>query len=201
MIKLICDILEGSINYIIGGLAVIELCLAFFSGVNLYKFKKEIDHLTQPQTIKRKRIRKIAKGRIAKEEESVKEKDWSEFDTFLKDYQHKIGLYALFSLLIQLFTLLGILGTVSGLYIAIYNQLDIYEGVKFALSSTVWGIIGAIVFKIVDVFLEALLLNYVEDGIARYKAEYSVDNESIQNEYLNFCTRDNLLDNKVGELS
>ena len=84
-------------------------------------------------------------------------KDWKEFDKFCDDYQNDSMLFSSVSLIIQIFPLLGILGTVTGLFVAMNGNADwsnaqnLFEGVSFALSSTVLGILFAVIFKSVDI--------------------------------------------------
>lgn len=110
--------------------------------------------------------------------------DMSQLDSFLQDYQKKLGTYNTFVSIIQIFPLLGILGTVAGLYVAMNGNMNgnqaLYDGVRFALSSTVLGIIFAVFFKIVDIFL-VNIINYIDDGIDRYKLNYRTENEKVQN--------------------
>ena len=81
-------------------------------------------------------------------------------------FRSKKGIiYSAFSMCIQLFTLLGILGTVAGLYISMNADQNIYEGVEFALSSTVLGIIFAVFYKFCDILFVSIFINYIEDGI------------------------------------
>ncbi len=103
--------------------------------------------------------------------------NWDEFDQFLADYQEKGRCYSVFSLLIQIFPLLGILGTVAGLYLAMGSGQELYNGVELALSSTIFGIICAVIFKVVDIFITALLINDIEDGISRYEKMFKVDHD------------------------
>ena len=58
--------------------------------------------------------------------------------------------------------------------IAIYNEQDIYEGVKFALSSTIYGIMAAVFFKVIDIIITSTLINYIDDGIEIYKMNFDV---------------------------
>lgn len=50
--------------------------------------------------------------------------------------------------------------------------MSLYEGVRFALSSTVLGLIAAILFKVADVGVGSFFLNYIDDGIDRFRNNY-----------------------------
>ncbi len=124
--------------------------------------------------------KKEAKGRVEKTIELKSNHNWDEFDQFLEDYQRQGCWYSAFSLTIQIFTLLGILGTVAGLYIAMKNGEDMYHGVELALSTTILGILFAVIYKIVDIIIVSTCINYIEDGISRYEKIYRVDSEDAE---------------------
>ena len=79
--------------------------------------------------------------------------------------------------------LLGILGTVTGLFVAMNGNADwsnaqnLFEGVSFALSSTVLGILFAVIFKVVDIIFCSRYLNYIDDGVDRFRESYNVARE------------------------
>lgn len=184
IIKILCDILKNHTNELIFLLAILEIILGVCSFWCLLRLRHRIRKLNKANMKNIEKARKLGNGNISKDSTYTLERNWDEFDDFLKDYQKQSIIYSTFSLLIQIFTLLGILGTVSGLYIAMYDKQDIYTGVEFALSSTILGIIFAIVFKIVDIVFEAYFINYIEDGIARYESGYNVYNEESRKDFL-----------------
>ena len=63
----------------------------------------------------------------------------------------------------------------AGLYLAMSNGEDMYEGVELALSTTVLGILFAVIYKVADIVITSALINYIEDGINRYEKIYKVD--------------------------
>lgn len=72
--------------------------------------------------------------------------------------------YSLFTTIITIFPLLGMLGTVNallGLNISSENMLNVRGNFFNALTSTAWGIIFSILFKLVH----ALFVNYFENQI------------------------------------
>ena len=89
-------------------------------------------------------------------------------------------------MIIQLFTLLGILGTVAGLFISlrhmenISQSKELLDGVKFALSSTILGIILAVIYKFFDIIIGSVWVNYIDDGITIFKNNYREDNTSSE---------------------
>lgn len=179
----LCNILSNCLNWIIVGLAIVELCILIRSGAILSKLKGRIDTFFSGKSVAIG-VKKLQRGQIISEHISETTMDMSQLDSFLQDYQKKLGTYNTFVSIIQIFPLLGILGTVAGLYVAMNENMNgnqaLYDGVRFALSSTVLGIIFAVFFKIVDIFL-VNIINYIDDGIDRYKLNYRTENEKVQN--------------------
>ncbi len=65
--------------------------------------------------------------------------------------------YAVFSNLTAIFPLLGILGTVVSLLPMVANIANMQQNFFAALTSTFWGLVFAIIFKLLDGFLSARL--------------------------------------------
>lgn len=182
MIEGLCKILDVITNPLIFMVAMIELGLLSVSFYYLWGFRRKIQELNRKEIKNKSRSRKQTKSTVSKTMEVEIKKDWDEFDKFLEDYQEKGCWYSAFSLIIQVFTLLGILGTVAGLYLAMRNGQNMYEGVELALSTTVLGILFAVIYKLADVFLMSVFINYIEDGINRYEKIYKVYNDDSTTE-------------------
>ncbi|HOO78769.1 MAG TPA: MotA/TolQ/ExbB proton channel family protein [Lachnospiraceae bacterium] len=174
----ICDFLANNLNVIIVVFAIAEGVLMCVSGYILFVFRLRIDKLNKTQIFMSRHSKKAGKGKVMSTYESFSQKNWNEYDQFLTDYQKKGIIYSAFSMCIQLFTLLGILGTVAGLYISMNADQNIYEGVEFALSSTVLGIIFAVFYKFCDILFVSIFINYIEDGILRFEKNYHIDSEA-----------------------
>lgn len=127
LIKTLCILLDNITNPIILIVAMIELILMVVSIAIMAKLKYRIKKLNSKGSKKSGTYKKEEKGNVTKIIELESKKDWEEFDQFLEDYQEKGWWYSAFSLIIQIFTLLGILGTVAGLYLAMSNGQDMYE--------------------------------------------------------------------------
>ncbi len=179
MLKL-CEVLAGCLNPVIAAVGFLEAVLLVCSFWILLGFRVRIDKLNRSVITKKGFSQKSGKGKVKTTYESTSSKNWYEFDQFLKEYQEKVKYYSAFSMVIQLFPLLGILGTVAGLYVAMSQNQSVYTGVEFALSSTILGIIFAVVFKVFDVILVSGFINYIDDGISRYEKVYSIDNEDAR---------------------
>lgn len=177
--RALCDFLYIVTNPLIFAVATLELFFMIMATINLVRLKIRITKLNGKRVIRRGKTRKISTGSMVTKTEIESAQNWDDFDTFLEDYQKNSWWYSTFTLVIQLFTLLGILGTVAGLYIAMGDD-DMYVGVELALSTTVLGILFAIIYKIADVIIVSFLVNYIEDGIDRYESTYKIKNDEVK---------------------
>ena len=138
----ISSVLKLILNWIIVGLAVYEGKQLYSSLSRLNKLKSKIDALLGVKR-KSKKVKSDAPKQYSSQITSELVLNWDEFDEFCEKYQEDSIIISRFSLVIQLFPLLGILGTVAGLYYAMnsnqgmQNAQDMYEGVRLALSSTI----------------------------------------------------------------
>ena len=180
MIKFLCLFLDAVINPTIILVALIEMFFLVRSVSLLWKFRTRITKLNSKKIV-RPTTSKKDEGKLTTTMELELTQNWDEFDQFLEEYQNKGWWYSAFSLIIQIFTLLGILGTVAGLYIAMSNGEDMYKGVEMALSTTILGILFAVIYKVADILVVSFLINYIEDGINRYEKIYQVKNDDAKN--------------------
>ena len=178
IIKGLCHVLDVIINPVIFLTAILEALIMCTAVGRLIRFKSRIKKLNE-KTVSPSHTSK-KDGTLTTKAEVELRQNWDDFDLFLEDYQKEGWWYSVFSLIIQIFTLLGILGTVAGLYLAMSNGEDMYHGVELALSSTVYGIMAAVIFKVCDIVIVSFLINYIEDGIARYEKIYQVKNEDAK---------------------
>ncbi|MBQ4424765.1 MAG: MotA/TolQ/ExbB proton channel family protein [Lachnospiraceae bacterium] len=65
------------------------------------------------------------------------------------------GLYSIFVNVTAIFPLLGILGTVVSLLPMVADMSDMQQNFFAALTSTFWGLVFAIIFKLLDGFLSS----------------------------------------------
>ena len=173
----LCKILDALINPAIYILAIIEFVLLCVSVWTLRGFKKRISDLNK-DNVKKVRLSKTkGKREVRKTVETTEARSWDDFEKFQRDYQKDSVYYSVFSLIIQLFTLLGILGTVVGLYIAMNNGEDLYKGVGLALSTTINGILFAVIYKLADIGITATLLNFIDDGMDIFVDSYKADSD------------------------
>ena len=185
IILMIAEILSKILDDGIMILGIIELFIMLIAWGKLIVLKKDIKELNNPSG-KRLKSRSKKGKKVKKEYVQEDELDWTEFDDFCDRYQKEGVWYALFSMIIQLFTLLGILGTVAGLFISlrhmenISQSKELLDGVKFALSSTILGIILAVIYKFFDIIIGSVWVNYIDDGITIFKNNYREDNTSSE---------------------
>lgn len=75
--------------------------------------------------------------------------------------------YSIFTTLISIFPLLGMLGTVNallGLSLSTEDMLNVKSNFFDALTSTAWGIIFAILFKLVNALVSNFIENQIDDS-------------------------------------
>ena len=174
---ILCKILDAVINPAIYILAIVEFVLLCVSVWTLKGFKKRISDLNRDNIRKVRLSKTKGKREVSKTIETTKSRNWDDFERFQRDYQKDSVYYSVFSLIIQLFTLLGILGTVVGLYIAMNNGEDLYKGVGLALSTTINGILFAVIYKLFDIGITATLLNFIDDGMDIFVDSYKADSD------------------------
>lgn len=91
-----------------------------------------------------------------------------------KTFDELTGKYTTWAQMIPLFPLLGILGTVAGLLlqVAAADAAAIYDSLGLALSSTLYGLIAAIILKVVESTLVLRQINTLETMYADYELKY-----------------------------
>lgn len=76
-----------------------------------------------------------------------------EVEEFVRLRERAESFYAIFSNLTAIFPLMGILGTVISLLPMVADMANVQTNFFTALTSTFWGLVFAIAFKICDAFL------------------------------------------------
>ena len=91
-----------------------------------------------------------------------------------KEFNETCSKYLTWAQAIPIFPLLGILGTVAGLILQVSTQDAgaIYAALNTALSSTLWGLIAAIILKIVEAWLGLGNINEIETYLSDYDIKY-----------------------------
>ena len=171
--------LSSILNPGIIGLSIYELIIMIKLIDTLKCSLKRIKELTAED---RKTKKAIKKGKIVKKELlEMSYMNWDDYKNFQVQYKDAEKQYTRFALIIQLFTLLGILGTVAGLFISLsngeINNDNIYKGVGFALSSTILGIFMAIIFKACDVWITSHYITQIDSYMDIYEKDYNVSRD------------------------
>lgn len=100
----------------------------------------------------------------------VEETDVAEVTTpdtirnYEKEFNKTCAWYNVFSQLVPIFPLLGILGTVAGLILELKAQdvTAVFEALDVAMLSTLWGLVFAIILKAVIALGSARIINDVD---------------------------------------
>ncbi len=126
-------------------IAFINLCLfCYILFVKVIPIKRKMKKVIYPyETTAEYELKKIST--------EISETNINEFEKLRKKGTLA---YSLFANIIAIFPLMGILGTVLSLIALISDSSDITGNFYSALTSTAWGIIFAMIFKICDAFIE-----------------------------------------------
>ena len=104
-----------------------------------------------------------------------------------KEFNETCSAYLTWAQAIPIFPLLGILGTVAGLILQVSTQDAgaIYAALNTALSSTLWGLIAAIVLKVIEAWLVLGNINAIETYFSDYDMKYkdAMDMRELDKEY------------------
>lgn len=175
----ICGFLYKVLNGAIIVLAVGELALWAYALTRLWAARGELSRIRQVES---RSFWRRGRARVITETRSVVTREnWEAYVSFREGYRRKVIPYDIFSTVIQLFTLLGILGTVAGLYLSLQSEAGFsYEGIGFALSSTVYGILFAVVFKALELCTNAFLVDPIEDTLDLFEKDYGVKNDALK---------------------
>lgn len=164
------------INWIILGLAIITGVGFAFVVLNVGKLQTEMD-----EDQKRKVKKDYTAGGIKK---VIDPETWAEVLEYLEKF-NKIQLkYSIFEQFVPIFPLLGILGTVAGLIQQLGNVEGMRDALAVSMSTTFWGLIAAIILKVVDAVLVSKTLNKMSLYFETYEQSYQMvrDKHMIEND-------------------
>ncbi|MDO4938724.1 MAG: MotA/TolQ/ExbB proton channel family protein [Lachnospiraceae bacterium] len=103
-----------------------------------------------------------------------------------KSFDELCAKYLTVAQMIPVFPLLGILGTVAGLIAQVQaaDAAQIYASLDVALMTTFWGLVAAIVLKVVETWLVLREINDIETIFNDYDIKYqdAVDIRDSENE-------------------
>ena len=164
----VLQVVKDYINLIILLSGIVLTAFIFYNGSKLSSHKSRIDEAVS---------RKNKKWAVNPVDGTVMDEDDVDAaitpDTIRKyerDFNKDCALHNVFSQLIPIFPLMGILGTVAGLMLEVNSQ-DIngmMESVYAALSSTFFGLIFAILLKFVDAIFPSRIIEDVDVMLEDY---------------------------------
>ena len=132
------------------GFDLMIIIVGILNGVCFYFVKKMADRLY------RKLHLQIFVPSHSEDRESIPDKfDIREEEEIIALRKKAEALYAVFVNVTAIFPLLGILGTVLSLIPLVSQMADFETNFFAALTSTFWGLVFAIIFKLLDGFLSA----------------------------------------------
>lgn len=157
-------------------LAIITVLGFAFVVLDVGKLQNEMD-----ENQKRKVKKDYTAGGIKK---VIDPDTWAEVLEYLEKF-NKIQLkYFTFEQLVPIFPLLGILGTVAGLIQQIGNIEEMKAGLNTSMYTTLFGLIAAIVLRIVDAFWISGAVNKMSLYFETYEQSYQMvkDKYMIEND-------------------
>ena len=172
----VCSFLANHLNFFILTAAILEFFILILCILKLFPVKNKVRDLqkkkTQAAGMPYHNGKKLNKVNIVHVN-----MDYAEFEQVRNNYQKSESIYNVYTQIIQIFPLLGILGTVAGLYLAVSSGENLYHGVGFALSSTIYGLIATIFYKIIDIILETFIILPIEEGMENFEKDFGLDFE------------------------
>ncbi|MCQ2402017.1 MAG: MotA/TolQ/ExbB proton channel family protein [Lachnospiraceae bacterium] len=99
------------------------------------------------------------------------EAKWDDVNTFKGEYSDICAEYSTCASLVPVFPLLGILGTVAGLILQVETQDvgAIFSALNTALSSTLYGLLAAIILKAFESFAIASKMNHIDADLENFE--------------------------------
>jgi hypothetical protein len=165
------------INWVIAGLAVLTIGGFAYTVLQVGKLQNQIDDHNRHSGGRKE----YTGGGIRKEADVY---TWEENLMFLETF-NKIQLtYSIFEQFIPVFPLLGILGTVSGLIQQLGDVEQMREALALSMSTTFWGLIAAIVLKIIDALFVSKSVNKMAMYFDTFEQNYQMvkDKWDIEND-------------------
>lgn len=155
-------VIGENINVIILLFGIVLTALIFVNGAKLSSHKNRIDEAVSRRN--RKWGLDPADGSVVEEDDEDASITPDTIRQYERDFNNSCAWHSVFSKLIPIFPLMGILGTVAGLMLE--SQAVDLEGmmssIDVALSSTFFGLIFAILLKFVDAVYPSRIIEDVE---------------------------------------
>ena len=164
------EIISKLIIPLIAVLGIAVLVALIFISIKLKELSRVIDNMLYG-----------TKGKIYRDQKTL---DLKQRDTAIskrentyplrKNFDELCAKYLVWAQMIPIFPLLGILGTVTGLIHQVNTQeaTQIYASLDEALLTTLWGLVAAIVLKIVEAWFVQREINNIETVFNDYDIKY-----------------------------
>lgn len=160
-------VIGQSINWIILILALITLGGFIWTVNKLTKLRTKIDEDHRKQ---RGRVDYTPSGFTRNPDAYT----WEDTLGYLEIFNQIKLEYEVFVQLVPIFPLLGILGTVAGLIQKLSNIGELQDALGLSLSTTFYGLIAAIVLKVVDALWVSKRLNGMEVYFDTFEQNYKM---------------------------
>ena len=157
-----------NINLIILLFGAVLTALLFYNGTKLSSHRNRIDEAVSRRN--KKWGVNSSDGSIVDEDDEDAAITPDTIRRYERDFNNACAWHSVIAQLIPIFPLLGILGTVAGLMLET-NAMDLegmISSIDTALSSTLFGLIFAIILKFVDAVFPARIIEDVEVMLEDY---------------------------------
>lgn len=167
-------IIGNSINFIIAGLAIVTLGGFVYVLFRLAKLDSDIE------SEKKGGRKDYVDGGIKKNPDAITWEDTLEHVGVFNSIQLT---YSIFEQFVPVFPLLGILGTVAGLIQQLDNVSEMRNALALSMSTTFWGLIAAILLKIIDAVWVSKAINKMGLYFDFYEQNYNMvkDKNNMKN--------------------
>lgn len=145
-------VIGGSINWIILILGLITLAGFIWVVMEVDKLHKKMD---EDHRKSRGRV-DYTSGGFQRNPDTY---TWEDTQVYLEDFNKILMKYDMFGQFVPIFPLLGILGTVAGLIEKLSDISEMQAALSTSMSTTFFGLIAAIVLKLVDALLVSRRIN------------------------------------------
>ncbi len=165
----------SSINWIILFLALLTFGGFIYTYIQVGKIQNKIE-----SDGKKSGGRKVYTGNGFRKEADVY--SWEDILNNLETFNNVQIKYSIFEQFVPVFPLLGILGTVAGLIMQLGNIDQMREALALSMSTTFWGLIAAILLKIIDAIWVSSAVNKMALEFDSYEQNYQMVKDKYEQE-------------------
>lgn len=170
MIKALAQVIDVIINPLIAVFGILVLIELIVVGNRLKKHAQEVS-----QKLFAMKFTGVKQSRaldLKQRAMSISKRE--DLYSLRKTFDELCAKYTTWAQMIPIFPLLGILGTVAGLILQVQaaDAAAIYSALGLALSSTFYGLIAAIILKIVEAAVVLSKINSIDNMYSDYEIKY-----------------------------